>query len=77
MTVPAALARRAGMRPGTRLDWRATDDVHTLEVKVLPDPASLASTLRGRGNAARRLRGSAVDRLVRERLDEDRRSEKR
>lgn len=72
VTVPAELARRAGMRPGTRLDWRSTDDAHTLEVKVLPDPASLASCLKGRGNSARRHTGSAVDRLIRQRLDEDR-----
>lgn len=77
VTVPAEIARKEGMRPGTRLEWRATDRAHVLEVRVLPDPASLASYLRGRGNRARRHSGSAVDRLVRERSDEDRQRAKK
>jgi bifunctional DNA-binding transcriptional regulator/antitoxin component of YhaV-PrlF toxin-antitoxin module len=71
VTVPAEIARKEGMRPGTRLEWRATDRAHVLEVRVLPDPASLALYLRGRGNRTRRHSGSAVDRLIRERKDED------
>lgn len=71
VTVPAELARREGMRPGTRLEWRTTDQPHLLEVRVLPDPASLASYLRGRGNRSRRHSGSAVDRLVEQRTEED------
>ena len=71
VTVPAELARKAGMRPGTRLDWRSTDDALVLEVRVLPDPASIASSLRGLGNSARRLGGSPVDRLVSQRRTED------
>ena len=71
VTIPAELARREGLRPGTRLEWRATERPHILEVRVLPDAASLAASLRGRGNRARRHPGSAVDRLVRERQDED------
>ena len=72
VTIPAELARKEGMRPGTRLEWRTTDRPHVLEVRVLPDPASLASSLRGRGNSARRHPGSAVDRLVQQRRVEDR-----
>jgi len=71
VTVPAEIARREGMRPGTRLEWRATDRAHILEVRVLPDPASLATYLRGRGNRSRRHSGSVVERLVRQRNEED------
>lgn len=71
VTVPAELARKEGMRPGTRLEWRTTGQAHVLEVRVLPDPASLASYLRGRGNKSRRHPGSAVDRLVEQRTEED------
>jgi bifunctional DNA-binding transcriptional regulator/antitoxin component of YhaV-PrlF toxin-antitoxin module len=71
VTVPAEIARREGMRPGTRLEWRATDRAHILEVRVLPDPASLAMYLRGRGNKSRRQAGSPVDRLVEQRTEEE------
>ncbi|MCX7032236.1 MAG: hypothetical protein NTU62_19290 [Spirochaetes bacterium] len=43
-----------------------------LEVRVLPDPASIAVYLRGRGNANRRLSGSPIDRLAGERKNEAR-----
>jgi hypothetical protein len=42
-----------------------------LEVHVLPDPAALADELRGRGNAHKRERGSAVARLIDERMRDD------
>ena len=73
VTIPAELARKEGMRPGTRLDWRLTDRAHVLEVRVLPDPASLAASLRGRGNRSRRSAGSPVERLARQRQEEDER----
>ena len=72
VTVPAEIVRKEGLRPGTRLEWRSTEREHVLEVRVLPDPASIAAYLRGRGNANRRLSGSPVDRLVRERKNEAR-----
>jgi bifunctional DNA-binding transcriptional regulator/antitoxin component of YhaV-PrlF toxin-antitoxin module len=71
VTVPAEIARREKMRPGTRLEWRSTDREHVLEVHVLPDPAALADELRGRGNAHKRERGSAVARLIDERMRDD------
>lgn len=71
VTVPAEIARKEGMRPGTRLEWRPTDRAHILEVRVLPDPVSLSGYLRGRGNRSRRYAGSAVDRLVEQRTVED------
>ena len=71
ITIPAELARKEGLQPGTRLEWRSTEREHVLEVRVLPAPASIAASLRGRGNAHRRHVGSPVDRLVREREIED------
>jgi bifunctional DNA-binding transcriptional regulator/antitoxin component of YhaV-PrlF toxin-antitoxin module len=71
VTVPAEIARKDGMRPGTKLEWRATNRAHILEVRVLPDPASLAAYLRGRGKRLRRRPGSAVDRLVEQRTEEE------
>lgn len=72
VTVPAEIVGKAGLKAGTRLDWRTTDREGVLEVHVLPDQATLASGLRGRGNSFRRHDGSPVDCLHREReRDED------
>jgi bifunctional DNA-binding transcriptional regulator/antitoxin component of YhaV-PrlF toxin-antitoxin module len=67
VTMPAEIARKEGVRPGTRLEWRTTDRPHVLEVHILPDRESLASRLRGRGNAHRRRSGSTVRRLIADR----------
>jgi bifunctional DNA-binding transcriptional regulator/antitoxin component of YhaV-PrlF toxin-antitoxin module len=71
VTVPAEIVKKEGMRPGTRLEWRTTDREHVLEIHVLPDAATLAAALRGRGNTHRRKDGSAVDRLIAERARDD------
>ena len=72
ITVPAEIVSKAGLKPGTRMDWRPTERKNILEVRILPDAGSLAEALRGRGKAAGRKGGSAVARLVREREGEDR-----
>jgi len=72
VTVPAALARRANIHPGTRLDWELGDDAETLVVRVLPDAATLASQLRGSGRKYKQGGVNAVENLVRERGREDR-----
>ena len=71
VTVPAEIVGKAGLKQGTRLDWRTTDREGVLEVHVLPDQATFAAGLRGRGNSFRRRKGSVVDRLHREREQEE------
>jgi bifunctional DNA-binding transcriptional regulator/antitoxin component of YhaV-PrlF toxin-antitoxin module len=71
VTVPAEIAGKAGLKPGTRLDWRMTNREGVLEVRVLPDQASFAASLRGRGNRFRKLEGSPTERLHREREREE------
>ena len=71
VTVPAAIAAVEAIEPGTRLQWRATEREHVLEVRVLPSVAAVAAGLRGRGLRHRRRAGSAVDALVQERERED------
>ena len=71
VTVPAQIVGKAGLKPGTRLDWRTTDREGVIEVHVLPDQGTVAAGLRGRGNRSRRQEGSAVGRLIREREEED------
>ncbi len=70
VTIPAEIARKEGLKPGSKLEWRSTDRPQVLEVVILPDASSIATALRGRGNRFRRLPGSPVDRLAREREEE-------
>ena len=71
VTVPAAVVEEAGLKPGTRLEWRLTKRVGVLEVRVLPDPASLSQALRGAGKPSLTKAGSPVGRLVAERSREE------
>ena len=71
VTVPAEIVGKAGLKVGTRLDWRTTDREGVLEVRVLPDLVTLAAGLRGAGNRFRQRDGSAVDRLHLEREQEE------
>ena len=72
VTVPAALAVQAAVHSGTRLDWELAEGRDMFVVHILPDPATVASSLRGRGRKYRRGGASAVRKLVRERAREDR-----
>lgn len=72
VTVPVAIANHADIHPGTRLDWEPGETKDTIIVHVLPDAATIASRLRGRGKAYKRRGGSAVRNLAREREREDR-----
>jgi bifunctional DNA-binding transcriptional regulator/antitoxin component of YhaV-PrlF toxin-antitoxin module len=71
VTVPAEVVAKAGLKPGTRLEWRITRRADVIEVRVLPDQASLAQALRGAGQRSQRKRGSPVDRLIAERSQDE------
>ncbi len=77
VTVPARIVAMEGMEPGTRLEWIPTDRDHVIEVRVLPNIAGVASTLRGRGARYAKQAGGAVDRLMGDRRREDREAEAR
>lgn len=72
ITIPAVIAKRVGIHAGTRLDWGPGQEENTLIVRVLPDPANVASGLRGQGRRGGPGEVSAVANLVRERAREDR-----
>jgi hypothetical protein len=72
VTVPARLAVRANLHPGTRLDWELAESGDRLIAHVLPDVATLASRLRGAGRAHLRHGQTPVQNLIRERAREDR-----
>ena len=72
VTVPARLAIRANLHPGTRLDWELAESGDSLIAHVLPDVATLASRLRGAGRAHLCHGQTPVANLIRERAREDR-----
>lgn len=71
VSIPAAIARRHGIRPGYRIEWLETDRPDVLEARVLPDPRAIADELFGAGRLYLTAGDDPVAELVRERLAED------
>jgi len=71
VTIPPSLANEHGIKPGSRLDWQPTDNPDVLMVKVLPDYASLASSLMGAGRRHLKPGSDPITELVREREVEE------
>ena len=49
VSIPAAIARERGIRPGYKLDWSSVGGSDDLRVRVIPDRAALAQMLYGIG----------------------------
>jgi bifunctional DNA-binding transcriptional regulator/antitoxin component of YhaV-PrlF toxin-antitoxin module len=49
ITIPAKLAKRYSLKPGSRLEWKPGRSGDEIICRVLPEPALLASELRGAG----------------------------
>jgi bifunctional DNA-binding transcriptional regulator/antitoxin component of YhaV-PrlF toxin-antitoxin module len=49
ITIPAALASRYGLKPGTKIEWRPGEAPDEIRCRVLPKPAEAAAALRGAG----------------------------
>jgi len=71
VTVPASIARKAGIRAGARLDWRLSDRSNELVIRVLPDQARLASEIMGAGRRFLKPGADPIADLIRERERED------
>ena len=71
ITIPSEIARAAGIRPGSKVDWKMVKQGSEIRCIVLPDPASIASRLRGGGKPFLK-RGSThpIATLLKERSDE-------
>ncbi|HUW41875.1 MAG TPA: AbrB/MazE/SpoVT family DNA-binding domain-containing protein [Rectinemataceae bacterium] len=69
ISIPQALAKRLGIRPGWKLDWREGENPDEILVRVIPDRAESARRLLGRGKALSPER-DAVAELVSERENE-------
>lgn len=49
VTIPAAVGRHFGIRPGYRLEWQPVAGKDEILVRVIPDRAELARRLLGAG----------------------------
>ena len=49
VTIPAAIARKLGIKPGYKLDWQAVEGKDEIVVKIIPDRGELARRLCGMG----------------------------
>jgi bifunctional DNA-binding transcriptional regulator/antitoxin component of YhaV-PrlF toxin-antitoxin module len=69
-SIPQALARRLGIKPGWKLDWQEGDKTDEIKVRVIPDRAERGRRLMGSGKSLSPGH-SAVDDLVTERDQEE------
>jgi bifunctional DNA-binding transcriptional regulator/antitoxin component of YhaV-PrlF toxin-antitoxin module len=68
-SIPQALARRLGIKPGWKLDWQEGENTDEIKVRVIPDRAERGRRLMGSGMSLSPGH-SAVDDLVAERDQE-------
>ena len=70
ITIPSQIARAAGIRAGSKVDWKIVKQGTEIRCIVLPDPASVASQLRGAGKPFLKRGQHPISRLIKERADE-------
>jgi bifunctional DNA-binding transcriptional regulator/antitoxin component of YhaV-PrlF toxin-antitoxin module len=69
-SIPQAMARRFGIAPGWKLDWKPGEKPDEMVVKVIPDRAERGRRLLGRGKTLGPGRDAAAE-LAAERESED------
>lgn len=69
ISIPVAITRKLGIKPGWKLDWKLGDTTDELTVKVIPDRVEMAKRLFGKGETLARGRDVLAD-LIREREEE-------
>ncbi len=68
-SIPVAVARKTGIRPGWKLEWILGDKPDELTVKVIPDRTEMAKRLFGKGENLAHGRDVLAE-LIREREEE-------
>lgn len=69
VTVPAAVGRKFGIKPGWKLDWQPVEGRDEILVRVIPDRGELARRLLGAGRQFSPARDGVAE-LVAERESE-------
>ena len=54
ITIPASLATAYKLKPGSRIEWLPGATPDEIRCRIIPDPATLAATLRGAGRRSLR-----------------------
>jgi bifunctional DNA-binding transcriptional regulator/antitoxin component of YhaV-PrlF toxin-antitoxin module len=70
VSIPQALARELGIRPGWKLDWTVGEGPDEIIVRLIPDRAEMARRIHGRGKEFAPGR-DAVAELISEREEEN------
>jgi len=70
ITIPSQIARAAGIRAGSRVDWEILKNGSEIRCTVLPEPASIASRLRGAGKPFLKRGKHPIATLLTERAEE-------
>jgi len=68
-SIPVAVTRKTGIKPGWKLEWIFGDKPDELTVKVIPDKTEMANRLYGKGENLARGRDVLAE-LIREREEE-------
>ncbi len=71
VSIPAAIARKCGIRAGCRLEWREGEAPDELVVRIIPDRKTLAERLRGAGKRHAKRGKDAIAELVRQRANDE------
>jgi bifunctional DNA-binding transcriptional regulator/antitoxin component of YhaV-PrlF toxin-antitoxin module len=70
ISIPAAVWRKYGIRPGYKLDWQPVEGTDRITVRVIPDRGALAARLMGSGKKQSPYRDGVAE-LIAERERED------
>jgi bifunctional DNA-binding transcriptional regulator/antitoxin component of YhaV-PrlF toxin-antitoxin module len=70
VSVPQAIAKALGIRPGWKLDWQLGDKPDQIVLRAIPDRAEMARRMYGKGRDLAPGR-DAVSELIAEREAED------
>lgn len=70
ITIPSRIAAQAGIRPGSKVDWKITKQGNEIRCTVLPNAASIATRLRGAGKAFLKDGVHPITRLIEDRVAE-------
>lgn len=70
ITIPTQVARKLGVRAGSKVDWQVIGDGPEIRCVVLPDPASVAGSLRGAGRKFLKAGQNPIRDLIQERRKE-------
>jgi bifunctional DNA-binding transcriptional regulator/antitoxin component of YhaV-PrlF toxin-antitoxin module len=72
ITIPASLAKKFSLKPGSRVEWVVGEAPDEMICRVLPDPSRISSELRGAGRKyLKKGKTHPIEALMQDRLVDD------